>query len=179
MTFLLYVCYDAISSFKEGAVPQETFFQSVIIVPDVTSFQLLGRIMPRISNVEIDPDFDEWDFIGETRGKTFEVIIWKPNTHTTPRTVLPQECNGYEAMTAPFLAWLIENQPKGWYASQVPREMRFKHPSCSARVMPHAVPMYTCANGKTQFNLINPPYPWYPWFHFALFREMPSRQVTP
>lgn len=97
-----------------------------ITVPDISAKKLLAATEAQADLTDVDPDYENRNFVRGARGKTYEVLTWKPGRNVSSDAVREHfRPRGFTGNTAAFISWVAEKHPKGWYASIPEDEQRF------------------------------------------------------
>lgn len=90
----------------------------LVTVPDLTPANLVAQVHDTLTLTDFNESYASWDFIRDERGKTYEVLVWKPGRVVTSDEVRKHfAALGADGNTAAFLVWIVKNDPKGWFVS--------------------------------------------------------------
>lgn len=89
-----------------------------ITVPVLSADKLVEQAQSKLNLTYLNPDLARRGFVTDEAGKTYEVLVWAPGRYVTTDEVRKHfEALKADGNTAAFVAWITENNPKGWYVS--------------------------------------------------------------
>ncbi len=92
--------------------------KETITVPKLSASWLIETARTELNLKEISNCFNEWDFLTDECGKTYEVKTWKFDSEfVSTAEIREQFTGGFEGNTAAFISWVIKRKPEGRYAS--------------------------------------------------------------
>ena len=97
----------------------------IIVVPDLSPFELVALARKRLQPTRFDPEFLGWNFIRgssgrvvEVRTRCFEVVTWTPKRRVeTPEIIDQFRRLGADGNTGVFLSWITQKKPSGYLAT--------------------------------------------------------------
>lgn len=143
---------------------------------NLTTRELIQHAQEQLGSAHIASAFFTWDFVRDEGGKIYEVQVCQPNREVVPATELPGNFkNGFAGNTAAFIAWVIQNNPKGCHAS-IPEEDRLL-PRCIKGKVELAAPSYAhVGNTRGELRLsMDTRRKWGQSWSYVAFREISAR----
>ncbi len=135
-----------------------------ILVPNLSSTDLLNLAYEKLGLTSIDKDLLKSEFIGEARGKVFEVLLSseRPKLLTgeqrLERFFFPEGLY-WDSNRAAFIAWLVEKQPA------------YSCATCHIAGMARDL-QFVVGKRKRRLELASPSERWHGIQSFLLFREV-------
>jgi hypothetical protein len=87
-------------------------------VPDISSAELLDMVETRLPGLRIFQDYRSQDLMRGCGGKRFQTLVYKFDRMAHARASVRRFRNtrGHVALMAPFLVWVMDQDPSGWSA---------------------------------------------------------------
>ena len=95
-----------------------------VTVPDLPASALVAVVNEVVGLTYLNPDYAKYAFLQGERGKTYEVLTWKPGRGVSSDAVREHfNALGFHGNTAAFLEWNRKDHGDGWFAS-IPEDDR-------------------------------------------------------
>jgi len=95
-----------------------------VTVPDLPAEALVAVVKEAVGLTYLNPDYAKYAFLRDERGKTYEVLTWKPGRGVSSDAVCEHfNALGFHGNTAAFLEWNRKDHGDGWFVS-IPEDDR-------------------------------------------------------
>lgn len=95
-----------------------------VTIPVLSTWDLIQRVREALDVTRIDPDYEHWRFCmhivqpGGEGESEFEFLTYRPTENLYPEAIRQYfKERGYFGHPAAFMAWLIDQGPRGYRAS--------------------------------------------------------------
>ena len=99
-----------------------------ITVPDLSGPELIAAAEKALVLTYLDADYAKYEFLRDERGKTYEVMVWKPGREVVPgkevRAYFKER--GFHGNAAAFIAWATKHNPNGYHATILEDDRLFR-----------------------------------------------------
>lgn len=89
-----------------------------ITVPNLSAAALIAQADERLGLERLESGYLEHDFVRDEGGKTYAVMVWKPEACISTEEVRKHFSDlGFDGNSAAFVAWVTKHKLEGYYAS--------------------------------------------------------------